>query len=54
MLLGYNDGTFKPQKSKKSGLFIKGEIRDIIKIGGKNIDNYIFALNNDSMKIYNK
>jgi len=54
MLLGNNDGTFKPQKSKKSGLFIKGEIRDIIKIGGKNIDNYIFALNNDSMKIYNK
>ena len=54
MLLGNNDGTFKPQKSKKSGLFIKGEIRDIIKIKGKNIDNYIFALNNDSMKIYNK
>ena len=52
VFLGDGRGNFQDLPSKKSGIFIKGQIRDIIKIRIKNEENFIFALNNDSLKVY--
>ncbi len=49
--LGDGKGNFKYLDNKKSGIFIRGQLRDIIKIKRKKEENFIFALNNDSLKI---
>ncbi len=50
--LGDGKGNFKYLDNKKSGIFIRGQLRDIIKIKRKKEENFIFALNNDSLKIF--
>ena len=52
LLLGMKDSKFKSLNSKESGLFVKGEIRDIIKVKVDKKDNYIFAVNNSKLKIF--
>ncbi len=52
LLLGMKDSKFKSLNSKESGLFVKGEIRDIIKVKVNKKDNYIFAVNNSKLKIF--
>ena len=54
MLYGDGNGSFTSVNSIESGLFIKGEVRDITKIRVKNQDNYIFALNNSKIKAFKK
>ena len=51
MFLGTNEG-FYALASYESGLKIKGEIRDIQKLKRKGIVNYIFAINNSSLKFF--
>ena len=46
------DSKFKSLNSKESGLFVKGEVRDIIKMKVNKRDNYIFAINNSKLKIF--
>ena len=48
------DSKFKSLNSKESGLFVKGEVRDIIKMKVNKRDNYIFAINNSRLKIFKK
>ena len=52
LLLGMKDSKFKSLNSRESGLFVKGEIRDIIKVKVNEKDNYIFAVNNSKLKIF--
>ena len=52
LLLGMKDSKFKSLNSKESGLFVKGEVRDIIKMKVNKRDNYIFAVNNSKLKIF--
>ena len=52
LLLGMKDSKFKSLNSKESGLFVKGEVRDIIKMKVNKRDNYIFAINNSRLKIF--
>ena len=53
MFLGTNEG-FYALGSYESGLKIKGEIRDIQKLKLKERINYIFAINNSSLKFYER
>ena len=53
MFLGTNEG-FYALGSYESGLKIKGEIRDIQKLKRKERINYIFAINNSSLKFYER
>jgi hypothetical protein len=53
LLAGNGKGKFKVVSDLESGLYIRGEVRDINKIrlaNGKNL--IVFALNNDSLKLY--
>ncbi len=50
--LGDGKGNFEILKNKETGIFIRGEVRDMLKISIENEENFIFALNNDSIKIY--
>ena len=53
LLTGNGKGKFEVQNDIKSGLYIKGEVRDIVGItlaSGENI--IVFALNNDSARLY--
>ena len=49
--LGDGKGNFKYLDNNTSGIFIRGQLRDIVKIKRKKEENFIFALNNDSLKI---
>jgi hypothetical protein len=52
-LKGAGNGRFKTMPFSKSGISIRGAVRDIIKIGKSgNKAIYLFALNNDTAKIY--
>ena len=53
MFLGTNEG-FYALGSYESGPKIKGEIRDIQKLKLKERINYIFAINNSSLKFYER
>ena len=54
MLYGDGNGSFNSINSNESGLFIKGEVRDITKINVKNEDYCIFAMNNSKIKAFKK
>tara|TARA_B100001175_G_scaffold249373_1_gene216439 strand:- start:40 stop:1725 length:1686 start_codon:yes stop_codon:yes gene_type:complete len=49
--LGDGRGNFKYLNNNNSGIFIRGQLRDIIKLKRKEEENFIFALNNDSLKV---
>ena len=53
LLFGDGKGGFVPASDTESGIFIRGEVRDAAEVktaGGKDI--FVFALNNDSAKVY--
>ena len=52
LFIGDGKGNFQVLPNKESGIFIRGQIRDILKINIRNDEKFIFALNNDSIKIY--
>ena len=53
LLLGDGKGNFNVVPGHKSGLFINGEVRDIAKVrGATGKDLFLFALNNDSLRMY--
>jgi hypothetical protein len=55
MLAGNGKGAFTSMKDSESGLFIRGEVRDIKEVklsSGKSI--IVFALNNNKARIYRK
>ena len=47
-----NNGRFKALKSKESGIFIKGEIRDIKKIEIGDIEHILVSTSNGNLKCY--
>ena len=51
LFFGNKDGKFEYINSNKSGIFIDGDLRDLIKIKINKKDSYIFALNNSEIKI---
>jgi hypothetical protein len=52
LLKGDGKGNFQYVPQLNSGLSVKGCIRDIIKVKGKNSDHLIFAINNQEPLIY--
>jgi hypothetical protein len=53
-LIGDQHHRFIPMKTSISGLFIKGEVRDIQQINTKQGYDIIVARNNDSLQIFQK
>jgi hypothetical protein len=51
LFIGNKDSKFEYINSKKSGIFIDGDLRDLIKIKINKKDSYIFAVNNSEIKI---
>ena len=51
LFIGNKDSKFEYVNSKKSGIFIDGDLRDLIKIKINKKDSYIFAVNNSETKI---
>lgn len=51
LFIGNKDSKFEYVNSKKSGIFIDGDLRDLIKIKINKKDSYIFAVNNSEIKI---
>jgi len=52
VLLGNGKGEFRFVSPKKSGLFIKGEVRAIASVSDKDKEKLIFVLNNDEPVFY--
>jgi len=53
LLAGNGEGDFKVVSDLESGLYIRGEVRDINKLRLANGENLlVFALNNDSLRLY--
>jgi hypothetical protein len=53
VLLGDGGGNFTPVPSQESGLMIRGEVRDKAELRlSSGLDVLLFALNNDSLRIY--
>ncbi|MCK5694555.1 MAG: hypothetical protein KAI08_16940, partial [Bacteroidales bacterium] len=53
LLLGKGDGSFVSVPNHESGLFLDGEVRDVVQLTvapGKEI--VLFAPNNDSLQVY--
>ncbi len=53
-LRGLGDGSFKPLKAIESGIFVKGEVRQVesINTGGESL--LIFVRNNDELKVFRR
>lgn len=52
MLKGKGDATFEVIKSKESGFFLKGEVRDLVSIKRGDQDLLLVAKNNDYLQIF--
>jgi hypothetical protein len=52
LLIGDGKGNFKPVSEAESGLVVKGETRKIIAVRAKRGDKFVFARNNESLKIF--
>jgi len=53
-LIGGKDGSYRYMPPDQSGLFIKGEVRDVKQIKGQKGDYILMARNNDSLQIFIK
>ena len=51
LFIGNKDSKFEYITSNKSGIFIDGDLRDLVKMKINKKDSYIFALNNSKIKI---
>ena len=51
LFIGNKDTKFEYITSNKSGIFIDGDLRDLVKMKINKKDSYIFALNNSKIKI---
>lgn len=54
LLKGLGNGSFKNLKANKTGVYIEGEIRDIVKIKTRNEDLFLLSRINDSLIILKK
>jgi hypothetical protein len=53
VLLGNGDGSFISLPNHQSGLFLNGEVRDMVQVNlSTDKDILLFALNNDSLQVY--
>ena len=51
LFFGRKESKFEYVTSNESGIFIDGDLRDLVKIKINKKDSYIFALNNSKIKI---
>lgn len=52
VLLNKGKGSFEPLNTNKSGLMLRGQIRDIVELKGKNKNNILFLQNNEYPVLY--
>ncbi|MFN5169437.1 MAG: VCBS repeat-containing protein [Cyclobacteriaceae bacterium] len=52
ILTGDGSGRFKPLPASRSGVFVRGEIRDFVCVSGKSKGQLLVLRNNDKMKVY--
>ena len=54
VLLGDGQGNFNPISSTSSGLMLKGDVRDIVKINRNKGESLIVGFNNQAIKVFEK
>ena len=54
VLLGDGQGNFKPMNSTASGLMLKGDVRDMVKIIRNKVESLIVGFNNQAIKVFEK
>ncbi|MEL6846043.1 MAG: hypothetical protein AAFP02_22775, partial [Bacteroidota bacterium] len=54
VLSGQGDGSFQPMSMQESGLFVKGEIRDLLWLDNGDKRQLWVARNNDYLRVFEK
>lgn len=52
VLYGSGDGNFKIQESRKTGFFVNGDAKALVRLSGKDHDFIIASQNRDSLKVF--